>query len=140
MAMEHLQSEEIVSLNCFFFFVFYPSCQSIANLFTEINYHLSAWLVLRDNSLVMGDMITRVSIGSFNSNIQNFVGTLEQSNACNRVLEAWMPFLFQSNEAVVSQYLDRLLRPIADTFIRGMTLQNLLDFLISPPPQPVCRP
>lgn len=97
-------------------------------------------MVLRNNALVMGDMITRVTIGSFNSNIQNFVGTLDQSNACNRALETWMPWLFQSNEAVVSQYLDSLLRPIADNFISGMTFQDLLNFLVNPPAQPVCRP
>lgn len=97
-------------------------------------------MVLRNNALVMGDMITRVTIGSFNSNIQHFVGTLEQSNACNRALETWMPWLFQSNEAAVSQYMDRLLRPIADNFIRGMNLEQLLNFLVNPPSQPVCRP
>lgn len=96
-------------------------------------------MVLRDNALVMGDMITRVTIGSFNSNIQNFLGSLEQSNACNRVLETWMPWLFQSNEALISQYLDFVLRPIADNFIRGMNLQQLLDFLVNPPSQPVCH-
>lgn len=101
---------------------------------------ITSFLVVQNGVLTTGPVQSRVTIGSFNSNIQNFVGTVAQSQQCNRALEARMPSLFAANEANISRYIESLLRPAADLFIRGMTFENLLEFLTNPPPPPVCRP
>lgn len=105
----------------------------------EVNHHVTSSMIVQNGVLISGPIQSRVTMGSFNSNIQNFVGTVAQSQQCNRALEARMPFLFTANEASISRYLDGLLRPAADLFIRGRTLEDLLAFLTTPPPPPTCR-
>lgn len=102
-------------------------------------YRLSARLVLRGGLLEMGEMNSQISIQSFISRINQFVGTAAQSQQCNRVLESQMPSIFAANQARISQLMDSRLRPIANNFIKGMGLQDLLD-VISMPGNPVpCR-
>lgn len=95
---------------------------------------------LRNGQLEIAQMTNIMNIQSFNSNIQHFVGTQTQSNNCNRYLEAWMPWLFSSNQQAISTYMDGLLRPFFNSFMAGMTLQDFLDSIANPPPRPPCIP
>lgn len=88
--------------------------------------------------LRLGEMNNHVTITSAATNI-NFVGTAAQSAQCNRVLEQQLPAIFSANQAVINRYFDSRLRPLANNFIRNMSLQDLLNE-ISRPGNPVpCR-
>lgn len=104
----------------------------------ELDYHLTAHLVVRGGSLEMGTMNSAITIGGFQSNIGSFVGTQEQSNWCNRILEDWMPFLFTSNAQTINLFMDNLMRPVASSYISGLTLQDLLNLIVEPNPPPTC--
>lgn len=105
----------------------------------QVDYFMSSRLVLRGGTLEMGEMTSSITMGSFQSNVQNFVGTQQQSAQCNLALQQQMPRIFASQQAQISRYMENLFRPIADAFVRGMTLQDLLNVIShSGPPQP-CR-
>lgn len=104
-----------------------------------VDYHMTTRLALRGGTLVLGEMTSRITMGSFQSNIQNFVGTQQQNAACNLQLQQHMPRLFVQQQAHISRTMENLFRPVVDSFVDGMTLQDLLQVIShSGPPQP-CR-
>lgn len=106
----------------------------------NVNYFMSSRLVLRGGTLEMGEMTTRITFGSFNSNVVSFVGTQAQSAQCNTMLEQRMPAIMAAGEPQISRYFENVFRPIANSFIRGMTLQDLLNIITAPSnPVPWCR-
>lgn len=105
----------------------------------QVDYHMSSRLTLRGGTLEMGEMTSRITMGSLQSNVQSFVGTQQQNAQCNLALQQQMPRIFTAQQPQISRYMENLFRPIANGFIRGMTLQDLLNVISqSGPPQP-CR-
>lgn len=103
---------------------------------------MTSTLVRRGNNLRLGEMRTRVSINAFRSNIQDFVGTQQQSKNCNALLEQQMPRIFESQQQTISRYMESILRPLADQALKDMTLQDLLDLFLRDGGRPPvkCKP
>ena len=85
-------------------------------------------------------MQSQVSIGRFDANIRNFIGTQSESEACNRYLEDAMPSIVGQHQGIIGNYLERMLQPIADHFMEGLDLAGLLEIIAQPPQPSTCNP
>lgn len=105
----------------------------------NVNLRISTRLMLRRGTLEVDTITSTVSFGSFVSDIRDFVGTQAQSLECNRQLSNQMPFIVSSSQPQISHHLDVHLRPLANAFVDGMGLQDLLDIISSTRPPTPCR-
>lgn len=105
-----------------------------------LTHRMSSRLVVRGRNVQLGEMTSRVTMTSFQSNIQQFVGTPQQSNQCNALLQQHMPRLFASHQQAISRYIESVVRPIAERSMRNMTLQDLLNMININRPLRPCRP
>lgn len=106
----------------------------------NVVYRKSAILNVHGGTLQLGQMNTQVTIGSSVVHINPFVGTVAQTQQCNQILQQQMPAIFNANQQTINQYFDSLLRPLFNNFIRGKTLQDLLNVIMSSPSGPQqCR-
>lgn len=105
----------------------------------DVNYIMSSKLVIKGGTLEMGEMSTRITFGSFSSQVTSFVGSLAQSAQCNAALEKRVPAIMVASEAQISGYFEGMFRPIANNFIKGMSLMDLLGIISLPSnPVPTC--
>lgn len=104
-----------------------------------VTQRMTSRMIVRGRNVQMGEMTTRVTISSFQSNIQHFVGTQQQSSTCNALLQQQMPRLFAANQQTISRYIESITRPIAERALRNMTLQDLLDLISVNRPLVPCR-